>query len=116
MYLPGRFCGISLRKLHVRTKNRNLEVYVVYFALQAVLEKVHQEGLAILSLSELQFLQAHRVSLASAAKVDDLSLPAPASWREERRSLIAALQSLKELLARLQTTKDVSRVSVAVNS
>ena len=88
---------------------------------QAVLEKVHREGISVLSLSELQLLQQHHVGLASHDTSGVVLTPggvasaAPASWQEERRSLLAALNSLKDLLAQLQGNKDISKVSVMMS-
>ena len=80
----------------------------------------------MLSLSDLQLLQEHRVGLAShdtsgvmltrdtsgvALTQDDVVSAAPASWQEERRSLLAALNSLKDLLTQLQGNKDISKVN-----
>lgn len=96
----------------------------LHVSLQLILEKVLEQGSHVLSLSDLQFLRSlfdnhqshglletshhssHQSDAMSHSNIEDMKR----AWEEEKGSLIAAMTSLKDLLAETHKTKDSSRV------
>ncbi|XP_051520018.1 A-kinase anchor protein 9 isoform X3 [Myxocyprinus asiaticus] len=75
---------------------RDIEPDVLPDSIKALLREVHQEGMQVLSLSELPLSEAN----AAGAQ-----LP-PQAWSEERDALINTVESLKSLIGKLQTNTD----------
>ncbi|XP_018605786.2 A-kinase anchor protein 9 isoform X2 [Scleropages formosus] len=62
--------------------------------IKSLLREVHQEGMQVLSLSELPLLEG------------DESQPAPRGWLKEREALLATIDSLKGLITKVQTHRE----------
>ncbi|KAK3108598.1 hypothetical protein FSP39_011672 [Pinctada imbricata] len=65
--------------------------------LRMLLNRLHNEGVQMLTLSELQFLNRHMTNQCVETEADIASLQA--AWMNEKQSLLSAVQSLKDLLA-----------------
>lgn len=76
-------------------------VFVV--SLQSILKKLHSESVRVLSLSDIQFLRGLEQRHFDLAKAE-------AAWRDEKASLLAAIQALKQLLSDTNLTTDASQV------
>ena len=70
---------------------------------QHMLDQVSNEGVKVLSLSELQGSTTRGLG----AEFAELKQ----AWSEERESLVSAVHALKELLSETQKTADTSKVS-----
>ena len=70
------------------------------------MDKVHNEGVRVLTLSE----HVSRPNSRSAAGDADYEALYKA-WQDERRGYLAAIQSLKDLLAETQRAGDMNKVS-----
>ena len=70
--------------------------------LQALLKKVREEGKKVLTLSEQALLRRHGYNI----EVEEIRK----AWVEEKDSLLAAIQSLKDLLAETHKGRDPSKV------
>ena len=69
---------------------------------QALLKKVREEGKKVLSLSEQALLRRHGYNI----EVEEIRK----AWMDEKDSLLAAVHSLKELLAETHKGRDPSKV------
>ncbi len=74
-------------------------------ALQSLVERVHGEGLKILTLSQHASRPNSRLDFGS-GDADGMKM----AWQEERRGYLAAIQSLKDLLAETQRAGDMNKV------
>ncbi|XP_065929018.1 A-kinase anchor protein 9 isoform X18 [Magallana gigas] len=79
--------------------------------LQVLMKRLHREGVEMLSLSELQFLNRHMPPSTLSREVDLRSLQA--AWDSEKQSLLSAVQSLKDLLAQTHRVRGVDKESWA---
>nr|XP_022305127.1 A-kinase anchor protein 9-like isoform X11 [Crassostrea virginica] len=79
--------------------------------LQVLMKRLHQEGVEMLSLSELLFLKQHMPPSQLDREVDLRSLQA--AWENEKQSLLSAVQSLKDLLAQTHRVRGVDKESYA---
>ncbi|XP_064648674.1 A-kinase anchor protein 9-like isoform X16 [Lineus longissimus] len=77
--------------------------------LQVLLSRLHNEGVQVLTLSELQFIQQHRIQSPVDKAVDVGSLQQ--AWENEKQSLMEAVQALKDLLARTQHSRTPDKKS-----
>ncbi|XP_048059366.1 LOW QUALITY PROTEIN: A-kinase anchor protein 9 [Megalobrama amblycephala] len=75
---------------------RDTEPDVLPDRIKSLLREVHQEGMQVLSLSELPLSEADRPGA---------TLP-PQTWSKERDALIDTVESLKILISKLQTATD----------
>ncbi|KAL1254810.1 hypothetical protein QQF64_012871, partial [Cirrhinus molitorella] len=75
---------------------RDVEPDVLPDRIKSLLREVHQEGMQVLSLSELPLTEADRPAA---------TLP-PQSWSKERDALINTIQSLKILISKMQSGAD----------
>ncbi len=75
------------------------------YCLQSLVERVHGEGLKILSLSEHASRPNSRIDFGL-GDADGMKR----AWTEERRGYLAAIQSLKDLLAETQRAGDMNKV------
>ena len=73
------------------------------------MKRLHQEGVEMLSLSELLFLKQHMPPSQLDREVDLRSLQA--AWENEKQSLLSAVQSLKDLLAQTHRYGGVDKVN-----
>ena len=73
-----------------------------HLRLQALLKKVREEGKKVLTLSEQALLRRHGYNI----EVEEIRK----AWVEEKDSLLAAIQSLKDLLAETHKGRDPSKV------
>ncbi|XP_073677647.1 A-kinase anchor protein 9-like [Garra rufa] len=76
---------------------RDVEPDVLPDRIKSLLREVHQEGMQVLSLSELPLTDADSPAGAT--------LP-PQSWSKERDALISTVQSLKLLISKMQSAAD----------
>ena len=81
---------------------------IVFFLLQVLLNRLHNEGVQMLSMSELQFLNRHMAGHDVDQDVDIASLHA--AWMNEKQSLLSAVQSLKDLLAQTHKFRSAEKV------
>lgn len=82
------------------------KVYVMIF--QMLMNRLHREGVQMLSISELQFLNRHMSPTQIDKEVDVESLKT--SWESEKQSLLSAIQSLKDLLAQTHKLRGLEKV------
>jgi hypothetical protein len=73
------------------------------------MDRLHREGVQMLTISELQFLNRHMPPSPLNKEVDLGSLQA--AWENEKQSLLSAVQSLKDLLAQTHKVKGIDKVS-----
>lgn len=73
------------------------------------MNRLHNEGVQMLTLSELEFLRRH----SSPPRVEkEADLPAlQAAWDNEKQGLLSAIQALKDLLAQIHTNRENQQVS-----
>ncbi|XP_048848489.1 A-kinase anchor protein 9 isoform X2 [Brienomyrus brachyistius] len=64
--------------------------------IKSLLREVHQEGMQVLSLSELPLLEGEQPATP----------PRPQGWLREREALLASIDSLKALISRMQTSRE----------
>ncbi|XP_072561718.1 A-kinase anchor protein 9 isoform X2 [Paramormyrops kingsleyae] len=64
--------------------------------IKSLLREVHQEGMQVLSLSELPLLEGEQPATP----------PRPQGWLREREALLASINSLKALISRMQASRD----------
>ncbi|XP_046573567.1 A-kinase anchor protein 9-like isoform X2 [Haliotis rubra] len=75
--------------------------------LQVLLSRLHKKGVHVLTLSELQFLQRH---MSHDHLRGDIDIDAVRqAWERERETLLATVNSLKDLLARVHKVNNVDR-------
>ncbi|XP_067649868.1 muscle-specific protein 300 kDa-like [Haliotis asinina] len=75
--------------------------------LQVLLSRLHKKGVHVLTLSELQFLQRH---MSHDHLRGDIDIDAVRqAWERERETLLATINSLKDLLARVHKVNNVDR-------
>ncbi|XP_052094804.1 A-kinase anchor protein 9-like isoform X6 [Mytilus californianus] len=75
--------------------------------LQMLMNRLHREGVQMLSISELQFLNRHMSPSQIDKEVDVESLKT--SWESEKQSLLSAIQSLKDLLAQTHKLRGLEK-------
>ncbi|XP_063421715.1 A-kinase anchor protein 9-like isoform X4 [Mytilus trossulus] len=75
--------------------------------LQMLMNRLHREGVQMLSISELQFLNRHMSPTQIDKEVDVESLKT--SWESEKQSLLSAIQSLKDLLAQTHKLRGLEK-------
>lgn len=74
------------------------------------MSRLHKEGVQMLSLSELQFLNNQMGGAKVDREADMESLQA--AWENEKQSLLSAIQSLKDLLSQTNKLRGVERVGI----
>ncbi|XP_061193837.1 golgin subfamily B member 1-like [Saccostrea echinata] len=77
--------------------------------LQVLMNRLHKEGVQMLSMSELQFLNRHMPPSQVNQEVDLRSLQA--AWENEKQSLLSAVQSLKDLLAQTHKVRGIDKAA-----
>ena len=79
-----------------------------YLLFQQLLERVHTEGVQVLKLSELDFLRRQgyhkEIDIATMRR----------AWEEEKQSMMAAMQALRDLLAQTHKVRDISKVELVI--
>ena len=76
--------------------------------LQGILRRLHNEGVQVLSISELELLNRRQSQGGIPA---DASLESmKAGWENERQSMISTIQSLKDLLAQTHKLRGLDKV------
>jgi len=103
-----------------------IDIDIVCLCPQSILKKLHAESLHLLSLSDLRFLRGlggHQLTSAmgdrqmvdaepwSQAEPRTELAAAQQSWNEEKKCLLASIESLKKLLALVPTHGNVRKVS-----
>nr|CAB3264710.1 putative leucine-rich repeat-containing protein DDB_G0290503 [Phallusia mammillata] len=112
----------SQSQLNLSSPEKDAEISV---RLQHLLSRLHNEGVQVLSLSELQFIKHHQSYLNSSAQTtsdepEEKAAPDPPppsvdiealkrAWENEKLALLDAIQALKELLT--QTAQEVAQFS-----
>jgi len=74
---------------------------------QILMNRLHMEGVQMLSISELQFLNRHMSPTQIDKEVDVESLKT--SMVSEKQSLLSAIQSLKDLLAQTHNLRGLEK-------
>ena len=78
-------------------------------SLQNLLRRLHSEGVQVLSISELQYLNRNLSPQDIPRDADIESLKA--GWENERQSYLSTIQSLKDLLAQTHKLRGLDKVS-----
>lgn len=68
---------------------------MISFFVQSLLREVHQEGMQVLSLSELPLLEGEQGGQTGFQ-----------GWAKERSDLLATVESLKRLITQMQTQRE----------
>ncbi|KAL3832339.1 hypothetical protein ACJMK2_023991, partial [Sinanodonta woodiana] len=75
--------------------------------LQILLNRLHNEGVQVLTLSELEYLNRNMVPSSIPADMDMETLRV--AWENERQSLLSTIQSLKDLLAQTHKLRGLEK-------
>ncbi|WAQ94515.1 PCNT-like protein [Mya arenaria] len=75
--------------------------------LQGILRKLHREGVQVLTISELEYLNRSQSSASLPRDADVESLRA--GWENERQSMISTIQALKDLLAQTHKLRGLDK-------
>ena len=76
---------------------------------QGILRRLHSEGVQVLTISELEYLNRSQSAGALPSDADVSSLRA--GWENERQSMISTIQALKDLLAQTHKLRGLDKVS-----
>ena len=76
-----------------------------FFIFQSILTKVNNEGMEVLSLSDMKFLR-NLGQVKGQPDIEDLQQ----AWEGEKQSLVSAIQALRHLLGETQRTQDSNKV------
>ena len=84
-------------------------MFDMHFSIQTLLRRLHNEGVQVLTISELQYLNR---SLSSPDIPRDADLESlKAGWENERQSYLSTIQSLKDLLAQTHKLRGLDKAS-----
>ncbi|KAK3603155.1 hypothetical protein CHS0354_042986 [Potamilus streckersoni] len=75
--------------------------------LQILLNRLHNEGVQVLTLSELEYLNRNMIPSSIPAEMDMETLRV--AWENERQSLLSTIQSLKDLLAQTHKLRGLEK-------
>ena len=79
---------------------------------QTLLQRLHNEGVQVLTISELRYLNRNLSSQELPRNADIESLKA--GWENERQSYLSTIQSLKDLLAQTHKLRGLDKVNNSV--
>lgn len=81
---------------------------LIVLSFQNILRRLHNEGVQVLSISELEILNRHQSQgdIAHDASLESMK----AGWENERQSMLSTIQSLKDLLAQTHKLRGLDKV------
>ncbi|KAL5007012.1 hypothetical protein ScPMuIL_015818 [Solemya velum] len=100
--------GAARNSLDARVRDLPPEVTVSEEKIKSLLSRMYNDGVQMLSMSELQYLDSHMAPGTIEQEADIRSLKA--AWANEKQGLLVAIQSLKDLLAQTHQMRGLDKV------